>query len=141
MYILICSLLHFILLLFTVIKTDDKIKYILQLPIYVVINDYFIPFVQLYDVSSIIHIQQCVYLIEIIYNCYDIYLSSCTDSYVFCIYYDNYQEGSSPVMIAAMKGYKDIILMLIQEGANLNLVNSVSRYLFVIINVLSLFLS
>ena len=31
-------------------------------------------------------------------------------------------------MIAAMKGHKDIILMLIQKGANLNLVNKVSMY-------------
>ena len=28
-------------------------------------------------------------------------------------------------MIAAMKGHKDIILMLIQRGANLNIVNQV----------------
>ena len=34
-------------------------------------------------------------------------------------------------MIAAMNGHKDTILMLIQKGANLNLVNKVSIYLFV----------
>ena len=34
-------------------------------------------------------------------------------------------------MIAAMNGHKDTILMLIQKGANLNLVNQVSMYLFV----------
>ena len=31
-------------------------------------------------------------------------------------------------MIAAMKGHKDTILMLIQKGANLNLINKVSMY-------------
>ena len=34
-------------------------------------------------------------------------------------------------MVAAMNGHKDTILMLIQRGANLNLVDQVSMYLFV----------
>ena len=34
-------------------------------------------------------------------------------------------------MLAAMNGHKDTILMLIKKGANLNLVNKVSMYLFV----------
>ena len=38
-------------------------------------------------------------------------------------------------MIAAMKGHKDIVLMLIEKGANLNLVDEVSIYLFVTVNV------
>ena len=38
-------------------------------------------------------------------------------------------------MIATMRGYKDIVLMLIERGANLNLVNKVSMYLFVIVNI------
>ena len=38
-------------------------------------------------------------------------------------------------MIAAMRGHKDIVLMLIERGANLNLVNIVSMYFFVTVNV------
>ena len=34
-------------------------------------------------------------------------------------------------MLAAVKGHKDTILMLIQKGANLNLVSKVSVYFFV----------
>ena len=34
-------------------------------------------------------------------------------------------------MLAAMKGHKDTLLMLIKKGANLNLVDKVSMYLFV----------
>ena len=43
-------------------------------------------------------------------------------------------------MLAAMKGRKDTILMLIQKGANLNLVNKVSMYLFVKISMILLLL-
>ena len=38
-------------------------------------------------------------------------------------------------MIATMRGHKDIVLMLIEKGANLNLVDKVSMYLFVTVNV------
>ena len=38
-------------------------------------------------------------------------------------------------MLAAMRGHKDIVLMLIERGANLNFVNTVSMYLFVTVNV------
>ena len=34
--------------------------------------------------------------------------------------------GSTPVMLAAKKGYKDVILTLTQRGTNLDLVNAVS---------------
>ena len=34
--------------------------------------------------------------------------------------------GSTPVMLAAKKGCKDVILTLTQRGANLDLVNAVS---------------
>ena len=44
-------------------------------------------------------------------------------------------------MIAAMRGHKDIVLKLIEEGANLNLVNTVSIYLFVIVNIVLLLIS
>ena len=49
----------------------------------------------------------------------------------YCVYCDYYQGGSSPVMLAAINGHKDTILMLIKKGANLNLVNKVSMNLFV----------
>ena len=39
-------------------------------------------------------------------------------------------------MLAAKRGHKDIVLMLIERGANLNFVDKVSMYLFVIINIL-----
>ena len=38
-------------------------------------------------------------------------------------------------MIATMRGHKDIVLMLIEREANLNLVDKVSMYLFVTVNV------
>ena len=44
-------------------------------------------------------------------------------------------------MIATMKGHKDIVLMLIEGGANLNLVDKVSIYLFVIVNIVLLLIS
>ena len=34
--------------------------------------------------------------------------------------------GSTPVMLAAKNGYKDIVLILTSEGANLDQVNKVS---------------
>ena len=36
------------------------------------------------------------------------------------------QKGDTPAILAAKKGHKDVILMLTQRGANLDLVNSVS---------------
>ena len=36
--------------------------------------------------------------------------------------------GSTPVMLAASKGYKDVVLILTQKGANLEVVNEVSSY-------------
>ena len=50
---------------------------------------------------------------------------------LYCVYYDNYQGGSTPIMIAAMKGHIDIILMLIRRRANLNHSNNVSMCLIV----------
>ena len=44
-------------------------------------------------------------------------------------------------MIAAMRGHKDIVLKLIERGANLNLVDKVSMYLFVIVNIVLLLIS
>ena len=44
-------------------------------------------------------------------------------------------------MIAIMRGHKDIVLMLIERGANLNLVDKVSIYLFVIVNIVLLLIS
>ena len=44
-------------------------------------------------------------------------------------------------MIAAMRGHKDIVLMLIEIGANLNLADNVSIYLFVIVNIVLLLIS
>ena len=44
-------------------------------------------------------------------------------------------------MIATMKGHEDIVLMLIEKGANLNLVNKVSIYLFVTVNIILLLIS
>ena len=37
--------------------------------------------------------------------------------------------GSTPVMLAAKKGHKDVVLVLIQKGANLDFVNEVSVHL------------
>ena len=44
-------------------------------------------------------------------------------------------------MIATMRGHRDIVLMLIERGANLNLVDNVSIYLFVIVNIVLLLIS
>ena len=44
-------------------------------------------------------------------------------------------------MLAAMRGHKDIVLILIEGGANLNLVDNVSIYLFVIVNIVLLLIS
>ena len=44
-------------------------------------------------------------------------------------------------MIAIMRGHKDIVLMLIERGANLNLVDKVSMYLFVTVNIVLLLIS
>ena len=44
-------------------------------------------------------------------------------------------------MIAIMRGHKDIVLMLIERGANLNLVDKVSIYLFVTVNIVLLLIS
>ena len=38
-------------------------------------------------------------------------------------------------MLATMNGHKDIVLMLLEREANLNLVDKVSMYLFVIANI------
>ena len=35
-------------------------------------------------------------------------------------------EESTPVMLAAINGHKDVVLILTQKGANLDLVNKVS---------------
>ena len=37
--------------------------------------------------------------------------------------------GSTPVMLAAMNGHKDVVLILAQKGANLDLINNV-RFMY-----------
>ena len=37
-----------------------------------------------------------------------------------------FQEGSTPVMLAVMKEHKDVVILLIEKGANLELFNTVS---------------
>ena len=37
---------------------------------------------------------------------------------------------STPVMLAAKKGHKDVVLNLTQNGANLNFVDKVSVYIY-----------
>ena len=37
-----------------------------------------------------------------------------------------FQEGSTPVILAVMKEHKDVVILLIEKGANLELFNKVS---------------
>ena len=36
--------------------------------------------------------------------------------------------GSTPVMLAAENGHKDVVFILVQKGANLDLIDNVSFY-------------
>ena len=40
--------------------------------------------------------------------------------------------GSTPVLLAAMKGNKDVVLILIMKGANLDIVNAVSVHAYML---------
>ena len=44
------------------------------------------------------------------------------------------QEGTTPVILAAERGHKDIVLILTQKGANLDLVNAVSVHVCMLYN-------
>ena len=50
--------------------------------------------------------------------------------YIFLVYIivlsSYFQEGTTPVMLAVIKGHKGVVLLLIQKGANLELFNEVS---------------
>ena len=44
-------------------------------------------------------------------------------------------------MLASRRGHMDTVLKLIERGGNLNLVDKVSMYLFVIVNIVLLLIS
>ena len=59
--------------------------------------------------------------------------------YIFLVYVNvviiiYIQEGTTPVILAAERGHKDIVLILIQKGANLDLINAVSVHVHMLYN-------
>ena len=54
----------------------------------------------------------------------------CLFLYIFLVYINvlslYFQESSTPVMLAVIKGHKDVVMLLMQKRANLDFVNKVS---------------
>ena len=47
-----------------------------------------------------------------------------------------FQEGSTPFILAVMNGHKDVVLLLLQKGANLEHVNNVSVHILILFHIL-----